>query len=358
RTAVWASLGLLVPVWAALLWFAHQGTIDLLPASLAGLAALIVAGLWLDTWIVRPLRGLQHQAAQAASGQPVDDWRLSRQDEMASIQRAVTQSSLNLRSFIDDVHKQLGGLRNASSEISQGSQHLSQQSESAATNLGNTSGAVRDISSTVENNAESARDAATLAQASSETATEAARIVDQAVQKMQEMGAASHKISEIVGLIDSIAFQTNILALNAAVEAARAGEQGRGFAVVAAEVRALAQRSATSAREIAALIQEVVEIARSGEAHAQEASEAMGTILDQTQRVRALVSAISEASRDQAEGISRISQAFSHLGDLTQGNAAMAEQSAQAVSSMDDQTRNLAQAALVFRRDSAVALLT
>ncbi len=212
----------------------------------------------------------------------------------------------------------------------------------------------------IENNAGSARQAVNLAQASGEAATRAADIVHQAARQIERMDEASQKIGDIVQVIDSIAFQTNILALNAAVEAARAGEQGRGFAVVgfavvAGEVRALAQRSAAAAREIGGLIHETVQIAQGGVARTREATEAMGDILEQNRQVGELIGQIHQAGEDQARDLARIQQTFVHLGDLTRGNAAMAEESFTAVQTLDGQTLNLASATGVFRRDGAAA---
>ena len=348
-------LGGLIPLWAGVAWLAGLRDTAWLGASSAAAALVLLAGLALDHRLVRPLRAIQRQAVQAATGQPVDDWRLPRLDEIASIQKAITQSSLNLRSFIDDVHGQLGGLRHASTEIAQGSRHLSAETEQAADRLAQTASAMAQLAGLIESNADRARQAVALAKDSGNAATHAAGIVDQAAQQIEHMDAASQRIGEIVGVIDSIAFQTNILALNAAVEAARAGEQGRGFAVVAGEVRALAQRSAGAAKEIGGLIRETVQIAQGGVARTREASEAMGRILEQNRQVGALIDHIHQAGQDQARDLSHIQQTFVQLGDLTQGNAAMAEESFTAVQTLDGQTLNLASAADVFRRDTDAA---
>ncbi len=345
-------LGSLIPLWAGLAWLAGLRGTAWLGAAGGGAALVLLAGLLLDHRLVRPLRAIQRQAVQAATGQPVDDWRLPRLDEIASIQKAITQSSLNLRSFIDDVHAQLGGLRHASGEIAQGSQHLSTETEQAANRLAETANAMEQLADLIESNADRARQAVALAKDSGNSAVHAASTVEQAAHQIEHMDAASQKIGEIVGVIDSIAFQTNILALNAAVEAARAGEQGRGFAVVAGEVRALAQRSASAAKEIGGLIHETVQIAQGGVARTREATEAMGHILEQNRQVGALIDHIHQAGREQADGLARIRETFVQLGDLTRGNAAMAEESFTAVQTLDGQTLNLASAAGVFRRDT------
>ncbi|CAM3896574.1 methyl-accepting chemotaxis protein [Castellaniella denitrificans] len=348
-------LGCLIPLWAGVAWQAGLRDTAWLDASIGGAVPVLLAGLLLDQRLVKPLRAIQRQAVQAATGQPVDDWHLPRLDEIASIQKAIAQSSLNLRSFIDDVHGQLGGLRHASTEIAQGSQNLSTETELAASRLAETATAMDGLAGLIENNAGSARQAVNLAQASGEAATRAADIVHQAARQIERMDEASQKIGDIVQVIDSIAFQTNILALNAAVEAARAGEQGRGFAVVAGEVRALAQRSAAAAREIGGLIHETVQIAQGGVARTREATEAMGDILEQNRQVGELIGQIHQAGEDQARDLARIQQTFVHLGDLTRGNAAMAEESFTAVQTLDGQTLNLASATGVFRRDGAAA---
>ncbi len=348
------TLGSLIPLWAGLAWLAGLRDAAWLGASSGGAVLVLLAGLLLDHRLVRPLRAIQRQSVQAATGQPVDDWRLPRLDEIASIQKAITQSSLNLRSFIDDVHGQLGGLRGASAEIAQGSQHLSNETEQAANRLAETSSSLEQLAELIDGNAERARQAVALVKDSGDAATRAAGVVNQAAQQIERMDAASQKIGEIVSVIDSIAFQTNILALNAAVEAARAGEQGRGFAVVAGEVRALAQRSAGAAKEIGGLIRETVQIAQGGVARTREATEAMGHILEQNRQVGALIDQIHDAGQEQTGDLARIQQTFIQLGDLTRGNAAMAEESFTAVQTLDGQTLNLASAAGVFRRGTAV----
>ncbi|MGB6243201.1 MAG: methyl-accepting chemotaxis protein [Castellaniella sp.] len=322
-------------------------------ASAAGLGLTALAGHLLERRLIRPLRAIQQQAIQAASGQRVDDWRLTRLDEIASIQKAIKQSSLNLCSFVDDVQNQLQGLRHASAEIAQGSQHLSTQTESAANRLHATACDMERLGNLIEENHNHAQTAVSLAQASSASAGRAARIVQEAATQIEQMDTASKRIGDIVGVIDSIAFQTNILALNAAVEAARAGEQGRGFAVVAGEVRALAQRSAGAAKEINQLIDEVVQIAQSGVSRTRQAAAAMGDVLDHNQQVSDLIGQVHAAGQEQSEDLLRIRQTFIQLGDLTQGNAAMAEESSTSVLTMNAQTHNLAQAAGVFRQEAS-----
>ena len=340
-----AALALALP---ALAWLAGLNGPALLAFTGAAWIVTILTAWWLDQQITRPLRTILQQALRISSGQKGANIQINRIDEIGAILRAINQSGLNLHSLVNDVHAQLSGLRSASSEISQGSRGLSSQSEHAADSLATTTQSTHEMSATIQRNAQIAHDAQSLAEAASTTANRAVDVMRQAARSMQEMDTASHKISDIVNVIDSIAFQTNILALNAAVEAARAGEQGRGFAVVASEVRALALRSATSAREIGSLIQNTVLTAKAGASHVQDASQAMDAILLNSHDMHKLIEQISRASVTQADGIIRVTQAFGTLDDLTRSNAAMAEESAQAVSAMDEQTINLAQAMQVF----------
>nr|WP_103035734.1 methyl-accepting chemotaxis protein [Castellaniella caeni] len=345
------TLGGLWGAWVLIVGQAGIAGTAWLTSSAVGLACILLAGHLLERRLIRPLHAIQRQAIQAASGQRVDDWRLTRLDEVASIQKALKQGSLNLRSFIDDVQDQLQGLRRTSADIAEGSQGLSQQTEAAARQLADTATDLDRLGLLTTDNTRHAQAAVQLAQASSQSATEAADVVHQAAARIEDMDTASQRIGDIVQTIDGIAFQTNILALNAAVEAARAGEHGRGFAVVAGEVRALAQRSATAAQEIANLIHDVVGIAQDGVARTREAAGAMQQVLEHNRQVGELVARIHTAGQEQADDLSRIQHTFTQLGNLTQGNAAMAEQSSMVAQSLDAQTHNLAQAAGVFRED-------
>lgn len=340
---------------AALLAVTGAGLCGVVGVSLVGYAvaaALCAAAIsaWLEAQIAHPLVQIQQQALAVAAGQPADNVHLNRVDEIGMIMRAVNQSGLNLRSLVDDVSEQVGGIRTASGEIAQGNNDLSARTEQTASNLEETASSMEEITSTVKNNADTARAAAELAGVARESASKGGSMVNQVVSTMQAISDASKRIGDIIGVIDSIAFQTNILALNAAVEAARAGEQGRGFAVVAGEVRALAGRSADAAKEIKALIGDSVEKVDSGASLVDEAGQAMSEIVLQVRRVSELISEISNSTSEQSSGIGQVNIAVSQLDQMTQQNAALVEQSAAAADSLKDQAARLVEAVGVFQQ--------
>ncbi|RQO63318.1 hypothetical protein DBR47_01885 [Paucibacter sp. KBW04] len=321
--------------------------------SLAGFAAtsLIAAwllSLWLDAQIATPLQAVKRQAQCVASGQPGEQTALNRVDEIGMIMRAVNQSGLNLRSLVDDVAGQVNGVNNASTEIANGNMDLSSRTEEAASSLEQTAASMEEMTATVKNNADTAQQAAQLAGSASESAARGGVVVGQVVDTMNAITASSKRISDIIGVIDGIAFQTNILALNAAVEAARAGEQGRGFAVVAGEVRSLAQRSAAAAKEIKGLISDSVEKVETGAHLVERAGQAMGEIVHQVNRVNDLISEISAATREQSSGIGQVNIAVSQLDQMTQQNAALVQQSASAADRLKEQAGILVGAVDVF----------
>ena len=323
-------------------------------AALAGFAAGAtvlgaLASLFLEAQISRPLEQVLRQALSVAAGQPGENVQFNRVDEIGMILRAVNQSGLNLRSLVDDVSEQAGGVQTASSEIAQGNGDLSARTEQTASNLQETAASMEQMNSTVKNNADTARQAAQLASSASESAATGGAVVGQVVGTMEEITTASKRIADIIGVIDGIAFQTNILALNAAVEAARAGEQGRGFAVVAGEVRSLAQRSAEAAKEIKGLIGASVEKVESGARQVDEAGRAMGEIVEQVKRVNDLIGEISNATMEQSSGIGQVNIAVSQLDQMTQQNAALVEQSAAAAESLKGQASRLAESVGVFK---------
>jgi methyl-accepting chemotaxis protein len=256
-----------------------------------------------------------------------------------------------LKDVVGRIKEATEAINTASQEIAAGNQDLSSRTEEQASSLEETSSAMEELNVTVKQNAENAKQANELAKTSNAGVAKGSQVVKQVVVTMGEIQASSRKISDIIGVIDGIAFQTNILALNAAVEAARAGEQGRGFAVVATEVRSLAQRSATAAKEIKTLIAESVDKVESGAKLVQEAGSTMDEVVTSFQQVASLVTEIASASREQSSGIEQTTQAVSQMDEVTQQNAALVEEAAAAAESLEEQARGLVQTVSMFKLD-------
>ena len=268
-----------------------------------------------------------------------------------SLNAAMAQMAGRLRETIGTIRVAADSIATASSEIASGNQDLSSRTEATASSLQETASSMTHLTDSVRQSADAAQQANALAGAAAGAAERGGEIVAQVVTRMDEINAASRKISEIIGVIDGIAFQTNILALNAAVEAARAGEQGRGFAVVAGEVRTLAQRSAQAAREIKTLIGASSEKVEGGARLVRDAGEAMSQIVGGVQRVTDIIGEISAAAREQSGGIGQVNQAVGQLDQMTQQNAALVEESAAAAASLREQAARMAQAVGSFRVD-------
>jgi methyl-accepting chemotaxis protein len=316
------------------------------------LASLVVGGAGafvITRSVVAPL----HEAVQTARviasndlSQPVDS---TRRDELGDLLRALSHMQGSLQKIIGQVRSATDSIGTASAEIATGNQDLSARTEQAASNLQQTASSMEELTATVKHSADSARQANQLAASATEVAQRGGSVVAQVVSTMDDINASSKKISDIIGVIDGIAFQTNILALNAAVEAARAGEQGRGFAVVASEVRSLAGRSAEAAREIKALIGASVDKVDTGSRLVAEAGSTMGEIVSSVQRVTDIIGEISTASSEQSDGIGQVNTAVSQLDQMTQQNAALVEESAAAADSLRQQAATLSKVVATFR---------
>ncbi len=265
----------------------------------------------------------------------------------------VNATVANLQRIVVEIKEAVDTVSTASNEIAVGNQDLSQRTEEQASSLEETASSMEELTSTVKQNADNARQANQMAISASDLATQGGAVVEASVQTMSAISESSKQIADIIGVIDSIAFQTNILALNAAVEAARAGEQGRGFAVVAAEVRTLAQRSANAAKEIKTLITDSVSKVESGTTQVNEAGASMREILSAIKRVSDLIAEISAASDEQTSGIEQVNQAIIQMDDVTQQNAALVEEAAAAAESLEEQAQSLARAVSVFQLDAA-----
>jgi methyl-accepting chemotaxis protein len=320
--------------------------------GVAGVLALVSGGL-LATALSRRIA---HRLRQAVSvTQHIADGDLTSavdgrgRDEVSLTLNALDDMQGRLHSTIGEVRAAVLAIETASGEIASGTNDLSARTEQSASSLQQTASSMEQLTSTVKSAADNANVASKLAHSASDFAQRGGAVVTQVVATMEDINASSRKIAEIIGVIDGIAFQTNILALNAAVEAARAGEQGRGFAVVASEVRSLAQRSAQAAKEIKALIGASVDKVEAGTRLVGEAGTTMSDIVSSVQRVSAVIQEISQAAGEQTAGIEQINSAVAQLDHMTQQNAALVEQSAAAAGSMREQTLRLSQAVGAFR---------
>nr|WP_316642531.1 methyl-accepting chemotaxis protein [uncultured Roseateles sp.] len=328
---------------------ARDGTIAL---SLGGgLAVLLAVGLaWrLTRSIVAPIAQAKGIAQAIAAGDLTQSITVQGSDEAAELVEALRVMQQALREMVGQVRTSTEGINTASSEIATGNQDLSVRTEQTASNLQQAASSMEQLTSTVRQSADSARQANQLASTAAEVAQRGGSVVAQVVSTMDEINSSSKKISDIIGVIDGIAFQTNILALNAAVEAARAGEQGRGFAVVASEVRSLAQRSAEAAKEIKALIGTSVDKVESGSKLVANAGQTMGEIVASVKRVTDMIGEITAAASEQSDGISQVNSTVIQLDQMTQQNAALVEESAAAAESLKGQAQRLAQVVSTFR---------
>jgi methyl-accepting chemotaxis protein len=338
---------------------------DGLNAQLEGVAqtssiALAVLGLFVAiaavvfSWfaqrrIVRNIDIGLDAAARVAQGQLDVTPHSDDKDEVGALLRALGSMVGQLRSSIQTVKDATESIGTASAEIATGNQDLSARTEQTASNLQQTASSMEQLTGTVKQSADSARQANQLASSAAEVAARGGVVVSQVVATMEDINASSKKIADIIGVIDGIAFQTNILALNAAVEAARAGEQGRGFAVVASEVRSLAQRSAEAAKEIKGLIGASVEKVEGGSRLVADAGQTMKEIVGSVQRVSDIIGEITAAASEQSEGIGQVNGAVTQLDQMTQQNAALVEESAAAAESLKEQAVRLAQVVGTFK---------
>lgn len=319
--------------------------------AIAGLTGLIALGCWLfmNRTVLRPLGEAVSHFGRIAGGDMTGRVDVRSTNEIGQLfsgirrmQDALTRTVAKVRSGVEEINV---GAR----EIADGNNDLSSRTEQQAASLEETAASMEQLAATVKLNADNARQANTLATSASAVAVRGGDVVTEVVGTMEGISTSSRKIAEIVGVIDSIAFQTNILALNAAVEAARAGEQGKGFAVVAAEVRSLAQRSAQAAKEIKGLIDDSVSKVTAGSTQVEAAGQTMQEIVASVRRVNDIIGEIAAASQEQSSGIDQVNKAVSQMDEVTQQNAALVEEAAAAAGALQSQAQSLAEAVDVFR---------
>ncbi len=326
-----------------------QTRLILLGGGLVTAVLAMLVALWTARNITGPLERAIGLATRVARGDLTATAQAGSGDEAGQLVRALGEMNTSLLNIVRQVRHGTDTIATASGQIASGNLDLSSRTEQQASSLQQTASSMEELTTTVQQNASSARQASGLAVTASEVAGKGGAVVAQVVETMGSINASSRKIVDIIGVIDSIAFQTNILALNAAVEAARAGEQGRGFAVVASEVRNLAQRSAAAAKEIKTLIGDSVEQVEVGTKLVDQAGATMHDIVSAVQQVSDIVAGIAAASEEQRNGIEQVNQAIAQMDEVTQQNAALVEQAAAAAGSMQDQAHGLAEVVGVFR---------
>jgi methyl-accepting chemotaxis protein len=325
----------------------------LLVLAVAACALGGLAAWWITRSVTRPMREAVQVARTVASGDLSSHIEVRSSDETGQLLQALKDMNESLQRIVGEVRSGTNTIATASSQIAAGNQDLSARTERQAGSLEETASSMEELNSAVKQNADNARQAYSLAVSASDVAMKGGMAVSQVVGTMDSINASSKKIADIIGVIDGIAFQTNILALNAAVEAARAGEQGRGFAVVASEVRNLAQRSAAAAKEIKTLIDDSVDTVEAGSKLVEQAGATVEEVVASIRRVTDIMGEISAASQEQSAGIAQVNQAIVQMDQVTQQNAALVEEAASAAESLHDQADNLMRAVGVFKLDSA-----
>jgi methyl-accepting chemotaxis protein-1 (serine sensor receptor) len=315
----------------------------------AALLLVLATYMFLRRRVVRPLADAARHFDHIAAGDLTQHVDVRSTNEIGALYSAMKRMQESLTRTVSTVRRGVDEINVGSREISAGNTDLSSRTEQQAASLEETAASMEELASTVKQNAENARQANQLAASASDVAERGGSAVAEVVNTMQEISGSSRKISEIVSVIDGIAFQTNILALNAAVEAARAGEQGKGFAVVAGEVRSLAQRSAQAAKEIKSLIEDSVSKVGAGSQQVERAGATMQEIVASVKRVTDIMGEISAASTEQSSGIDQVNKAVSQMDEVTQQNAALVEEAAAAAGSLQEQAQRLAEAVAVFK---------
>lgn len=317
--------------------------------TLIAVVGAVIFALVTISSITRPLNEAVHIAELVAQGDLTSNIVVKSNDETGKMLNALKAMNGSLANIVTEVRSSADTMARAVDEIAQGNMDLSGRTEEQASSLEETAASMEELTSAVKNNSESAGRANGLVSQASEIAKRGGTAVSKVVSTMNEIGESSRQVSDIIGVIDAIAFQTNILALNAAVEAARAGEQGRGFAVVASEVRSLAQRSASAAKEIKELITSSEKRVHAGTAIVDDAGTTMASVVESVQEVAAIMNEITAASLEQAAGIEQINQAVVQMDTATQQNAALVEQAAAASASLQDQAARLVSTVSVFK---------
>ncbi len=322
--------------------------------ALAVACSAVVALAGLIAWrvtlsITRPLQAALETTARVAQGDLVSPIETSGGDETAHLLKGLQAMRDNLARIVGHVRDGAQNISTGANEIATGNVDLSHRTETQASSLQKTASSIEQINAAVKSNADIAHEANEMADQARKAAAQGGQVMGQMVATMEDIRVSSSRIGDIIGVIDGIAFQTNILALNAAVEAARAGEQGRGFAVVASEVRSLAGRSAKAASEVRALIGASVEKVQAGSRLAGDAGHSVSDIVGRVDGVANLIDQISASAREQRSGIGQINQAIAHIDQVTQQNAALAEQSAAAAESLNQQASHMVEAVSVFR---------